>query len=54
MVLSDTDMNNFVSWKMEVRSFQDFDKGWKFYRHTVKIPTISGENKKALLEALSE
>ncbi|MBE6607266.1 MAG: glycoside hydrolase family 2 protein [Ruminococcaceae bacterium] len=49
MVLSDTDMNNFVSWKMEVRSFQDFDKGWKFYRHTVKIPTIRGENKKALL-----
>ncbi len=49
MVLDDTDMNNYVSWQMSVRSFQDFGKGWKFYRHKVKAPSIKGENRKAFL-----
>ncbi|MBP3332591.1 MAG: DUF4982 domain-containing protein [Clostridia bacterium] len=49
MVLADTDMNDYVSWPMDIRGFQDFDSGWKFYRTKVKAPHISGENKKAML-----
>ena len=49
MVLDDIDMNNFVSWQMSVRIFQDFDKGWKFYRYKAKAVGIKGDNRKALL-----
>ncbi|MBE6618910.1 MAG: glycoside hydrolase family 2 protein [Ruminococcaceae bacterium] len=49
MVIADTDMNDYVSWQMSTRSFQDFEKGWKFYRYTAKVPSVKGQNKRAYL-----
>ena len=49
MVIADTDMNDYSSWDMTTRSFQDFENGWKFYRYKAKMPSIKGQNKKAFL-----
>ncbi len=49
MVLADTDMNNFVVWSMGIRTYQDFDDGWKLYRYKAKTPNIKGQNKRAYL-----
>jgi len=49
MTLADTDMNNFVVWDMGIRTYQDFDDGWKLYRYKAKIPNIKGQNKSAFV-----
>ena len=51
IVLTDTDMNNFVVWDMGIRTYQDFDDGWKLYRYKAKIPNIKGQNKRAFVFA---